>query len=47
MPCSESYDYDRQREQKRKRIERILKAKGLDPRSQKFQHVLWRRMRRP
>jgi hypothetical protein len=46
MPCFECYDYSRQRTAKRKRIERALIAKGLDPRSLKFQHVLYRKLRR-
>lgn len=47
MPTFECYDYSRAREQKRKRIERLLIAKGLVRGSSKFEHVLWRRMRRP
>ncbi len=45
MPSFDVYNYhDRSRE--RKRIEKILLAKGLVRGSSKFEQVLWRRMRR-
>ena len=47
MPCFDCYEYGAGRAEKRKRIERDLIRKGLDPRSLKFSKVLYRRLRRP
>ena len=46
MPTFEDYSDWRVRAAKRKRIEKILLAKGLVRGSTKFETVLWRRMRR-